>query len=279
MEKLKAVITGGSSGIGKALAKEFALRGANIIIGARRKEVLEQTQKELSALCTQGNSVFAYELDVSNGKSIIRFIKNCVKDGKEIDILINCAGIAVCKEIENTLPEEYADTAAINYLGTALTVRNALPHIKKSARSRIVNVSSMAGVMGVYGYSAYTPSKYAVVGFSEVLRAELIPYKIGVSLVLPSDTDTPQLVNENRTKPAVTKSISGTIKPMTAEKAAQEIIRGIERGRFLIIPGFESKLVYTLNRLFPGLMYAYSKFIIKRHLRKSAKQIKNRRLY
>ncbi|WP_428771019.1 SDR family oxidoreductase [Treponema sp. HNW] len=279
MDRATVVITGGSSGIGKALAKEYAARGMDVIIGARRKDVLEKTQKELSFFCTRDNSVFAYELDVSNGKSIIRFIKNCIKDGKEIDILINCAGIAVCKEIENTLPEEFADTAAINYLGTALTVRHALPHIKKSARSRIVNVSSMAGVMGVYGYSAYTPSKYAVVGFSEVLRAELIPYKIGVSLVLPSDTDTPQLVNENRTKPAVTKQISGTIKPMTAEKAAQEIIRGIERGRFLIIPGFESKLVYTLNRLFPGLMYAYSKLIIKQHIKKSTQDGKNRSLY
>lgn len=268
MDKPTVVITGGSSGIGKALAKEFVRKGANVIIGARKKEILEKTQRELSALCTAGNTVHSYELDVSNEKSIAGFIQNCVKDNRTIDILINCAGIAVCKEIENTLSEEYKDTAAINYLGTVLTVRHALPYIKKNAHSRIVNISSMAGIMGVYGYSAYTPSKYAVVGFSEVLRAELIPYKIGVSLVLPADTDTPQLVNENRTKPVITKKISGTIKPMTAEKAAQAIIRGIEHGRFLIIPGFESKLVYTLNRLFPGLMYAYSKFIIKRHIKK-----------
>ncbi|MGI5173749.1 SDR family oxidoreductase [Treponema sp. OMZ 840] len=265
MDKSLVVITGGSSGIGKALAKECALKGMDVIIGARKKAALEKTLRYLTPLCTRGNTVNAYELDVSKEKSIIRFIKNCVKDGREIDMLINCAGIAVCKEIEKTDSDEYSETVLVNYLGTALTVKHALPYIKKGSASRVVNVSSMAGVMGVYGYSAYTPSKYAVVGFSEVLRNELIPYGIRVSLVLPADTDTPQLANENRTKPDITKKISGTIKPMTAEKAAQAIMKGIQGGRFLIIPGFTSKIVYTLNRIFPGLMYAYSKRVIQKH--------------
>ena len=120
----------------------------------------------------------------------------------------------------------------------------------------------MAGIMGVYGYSAYTPSKYAIIGYTEVLRSELVRTKISVSLVLPPDTETPQLIEENLTKPGITRKISGSIKPMDADVVAEAIFKSIRRKKYLIIPGPESKLVYLINRLFPGYIYSYSRKII-----------------
>ena len=261
-----AVITGGSSGIGKALAEKCLQKGYKVVIGARRKALLKKCEAELAPYAKDGIS--ARELDVSDEKSIIRFTDFCARQFGKIDLLFNCAGIAVCKEFERTSSAEFAEVAAIDYEGTALMTKHCLPLIQKSGKGHIVAVSSMAGVMGVYGYSAYSPAKYAVVGFAEVLRAELIPHGIAVSLVLPSDTQTPQFVAENATKPEITKRISGTIKPMSAEKAARCIMKGVAEKRFLIIPGFMSKLMYHINRLFPNLMYAYSKRIIQTYLKK-----------
>ncbi|MGI5076759.1 SDR family oxidoreductase [Treponema maltophilum] len=267
-----AVITGGSSGIGKALAKECLQKGYNVVIGARRKDVLKRCEAELSTYAGDSGAVSSCVLDVSDEKSIIRFAYFCNQKYGKIDLLFNCAGIAVCKEFERTSSAEFTEVAAIDYAGTALMVKYSLPLLQKSGKGHIVAVSSMAGVMGVYGYSAYSPAKYAVVGFAEVLRAELIPHGIAVSLVLPADTQTPQFVAENATKPEITKRISGTIKPMSAEKAAKCIMKGLAKKRFLIIPGFMSKFIYHINRLFPNLMYAYSKRVIQKYLKRNSKK-------
>jgi 3-dehydrosphinganine reductase len=107
----------------------------------------------------------------------------------------------------------------------------------------------MAGVIGVYGYTAYSAAKFGVLGFSEALRMELNPRGIGVSVVFPPDTETPQLEFENRTKPEELKGISGTIKPISAEKVASSILGAIVSDEFMIFPDVSSRAAYHANRL------------------------------
>jgi 3-dehydrosphinganine reductase len=109
----------------------------------------------------------------------------------------------------------------------------------------------MAGYLGVFGYSAYGASKYAVAGFSEVLRAEMKPHGIRVSVAFPPDTDTPQLAYEEPFKPAETKAISGNAKALPADKVARSILQQAEKGHFMIFPGTDSRLFYLLSSKLP----------------------------
>ena len=115
-------------------------------------------------------------------------------------------------------------------------------------------MSSAAGLVGVFGYTAYAPTKFAVRGFLESLRGELLPYGIHVGCSFPPDTDTPQLADENRYKPKETKAISGTIKPLSAERVAKSIVEGIEKERFAIIPDARPRAWPKIAGLAPGLV-------------------------
>jgi 3-dehydrosphinganine reductase len=126
----------------------------------------------------------------------------------------------------------------------------------------IVNISSIAGFIGAYGYSAYGASKYAVRGFSDVIRAELKPYGIGVSVVFPPDTDTPQFEFENKHKPEITRIIDGNAGLLSADDVAKEIIQGIEKKKYIIIPGAQGKVLYLLSGIFGRLIYPIMDFII-----------------
>jgi 3-dehydrosphinganine reductase len=125
----------------------------------------------------------------------------------------------------------------------------------KRGSGHIINYSSMAGYMGVYGYTAYGASKYAVRGFSDVLRAELKPKNISVSVVFPPDTDTPQLAYEDQFKPPITKILSGNAGTMTADEVATITLKKAAKNRYIITPGFESSLFFTLSNLLGRLIY------------------------
>jgi short-subunit dehydrogenase len=116
----------------------------------------------------------------------------------------------------------------------------------------IVNTSSLAAVLPVFGYTDYCASKAGIVGFSEALRMELAPASIGVSVLLPPDTDTPGFAAENRTKPAETKAVSAFSSVVTPEVVVRGMFRGLARGRFLIIPTAGDRLFYFLKRMLPG---------------------------
>ncbi len=265
MKKQVVAITGGSSGIGKALAVEYVKKGAHVIIGARREDVLGNTAAELEELSPEEDRrVYFHRLDVTDNESVLEFIQFIIGTFGKIDVLVNSAGFALCKEIENTAVEEIESQNDSNYLGTARMIRAAVPHMMEQRAGHIVNIASMAGILGVYGYTGYSPSKFAVVGLSDVLRSELSRFGIRVSLVLPPDTDTPSYHHENLTKPLITHKISGTVKLMQPEVLARLVMRQIEKGSYRIIPGTTSKLVYHLNRIFPNLFFRYSKRIIRK---------------
>jgi 3-dehydrosphinganine reductase len=126
----------------------------------------------------------------------------------------------------------------------------------------IVNISSGAGYLGLFGYTAYGAAKYAVRGFSDVLRAEVKPLGIHVSVVFPPDTDTPQLAYENKFKPFETRAITGNGGVLPADKVAKDILRGVERGKYVIVPGLQNSIAYRLSGLLGSGLYPVMDWLV-----------------
>ena len=123
--------------------------------------------------------------------------------------------------------EVFEQTMMVNYFGSLYSIKAVLPNYgSQIRRGNIVLVSSGAGLIGIYGYSAYCPSKFALRGLAESLRGELKPKGIGITIVYPPDTDTPQLAAENKIKPPETKQITATAKTWSPQAVAQQILRG-----------------------------------------------------
>ena len=252
------IITGGSSGIGKATAKLFVKAGANLTIIARNWEKLEKTKIELEAITSHSNQqILTLKADVSQQEQVEIAMQTAIAKNGFPDVLITSAGIAYPGDFIDIPVEIFEQTMAVNYFGSLYCIRAVLPMMQQQRRGQIVLVSSGAGILGIYGYTAYGASKFALRGLAEALRAELKPYKIGVSIVYPPDTDTPQLEAENKIKPPETKRITETAKVWTAEAVATEIIKGIKQRKFAITPGLEISLLYRFHSLLSPLLNWY----------------------
>jgi short-subunit dehydrogenase len=168
------------------------------------------------------------------------------------DILINSAGRALPDYFENISYEQLDDSMKLHLYGNWNTIKALLPCLKQR-RGYIVNVCSVAGFMGVFGYTDYAASKYALMGLTESLKSELKPCGVGVSVVCPPDTDTPGFEVENRNKPPETVAVSESGGLMQPEEVAEALIKGMEKGRFVIAPG-AAKMGYMLKRFAPWII-------------------------
>ena len=157
------------------------------------------------------------------------------------------------------------------------SIKAALPRMREAGRGQVVLVSSGAAFTGIFGYTSYGASKFALRGFAEALRSELKPENISVSIVYPPDTDTPQLAEENKVKPYETKQITGSAKAMSAEAVANVIMKGIAKRQFAISPGFEMKLLNVINSIAAPFLYAYFDQVIRqaRMKRKASSAVTN----
>jgi 3-dehydrosphinganine reductase len=251
------IVTGGSSGIGLALVQSLIEAGAKIWIIARNEEKILAVINQLGDKKNQLNYYLADVQDFSEIEPISEKLNN---ENIKLDGLINSAGVAHPAEFDSMEIEKFHWLMDINYFGTVHCVKAFLPLMNSG--SFIVNISSMAGMIGVYGYTAYGASKFAVRGFSDALRSELKPKNIQVSIVFPPDTDTPQLEYESEFKPEITKKIAGSAKVMSAQKVALVILDGIKKKQYIIIPGFESNLIYHLSNFLGPLIYPIMDFLV-----------------
>ncbi len=259
----RAYITGGSSGIGFALAKALLPYGIELLLIARNRGKLEAAAKELGeSRKGAAAAVNILSVDIGQREGAARLLPEAIRRFGAPDLLINCAGTAYPNYFEEIPYQRFRETIDINIAGMWNVTQFILPHMEKG--SRIVNVSSVAGLVGTFGYTAYSASKFAVIGFSESLRNELSQRGIGVSVLCPPDTKTAQLEEEERSKPPETKAISGNAPALEAEAVARALIRGLRRGTFIIIPGFQGKLVYYLHRFMPGLLRAILDGIVRK---------------
>ncbi|GAA0162275.1 reductase [Lithospermum erythrorhizon] len=224
-------ITGGSSGIGLALAQEAASQGAQVSILARSLNKLEEAQKSIK-LAT-GIDVAIYSADVRDFEAV----KSAIDQAGPIDILICNQGVFVAHELENSSLEELNFMIDINLMGTFHLIKAALPSMKNRAGrgpGSISIMSSQAGQVGIYGYTAYSASKFGLRGMAEALQQEVIGYDIHVSLIFPPDTDTPGLVEENKRRPELTSIIAASSGVMKANDVAKLSLAGIKSGRFFV---------------------------------------------
>jgi 3-dehydrosphinganine reductase len=255
-EKKRVVITGGSSGIGKAAGVLCARWGASVCIIARTPSRLEQALEEIrSNARTPDQRVISIRADVADRGQIQNAATSVVNRLEGIDVLINSAGVTWPGYVADTPDSVWDSMIRVDYMGTVNSIRAFLPYFVRQKQGSIANISSVLGYMGVFGYAAYGSAKFAVVGLSECLRQDLLPYGVRVSVVYPPDTDTPMWHEENRIKPLETRLLAGATGVLPAGKVAEALLKGISRGSFTIIPGAMNKVAYYLNRYAPGIVW------------------------
>jgi 3-dehydrosphinganine reductase len=255
-EKKLVLITGGSSGIGLALAKGIAVLGGNVAILARHKEALDVAEKVImTAHIDPVQKVYKLTADITEPAKLDITLNKFKTEIGIPDIVINSAGVAHPGKFTTLDRDIFRWMMDVNYFGTVNVLKNLLPEMQQRHAGNVVNISSIAGFIGVYGYSAYGASKFAVSGLSDVLRSELKPYGVKVSIVFPPDTDTPQLEYESKIKPFITKEVAGSASLMSAKAVASEVLKKVAKGRYVILPGSEGKLLFTAQNLLGRGLY------------------------
>ncbi len=246
------VITGASSGIGKALAEEFAKRGANVVLGARQYVKLCEITNEIHE--KYKIKALAVQADVTIEKDCEHLINQAIYTMGKVDILINNAGIsmrALFKDLDLEVLKQVMD---INFWGAVYCTKYALPEILKTGGS-IVAVSSIAGYKGLPGRTGYSASKFAMNGFFESLRVENLKTGLHVMLACPGFTasNIRQVALNQSAKPQGESSMDEG-KMMSAEQVSEIIINGIiSRKRQVIMTG-QGKFTVFLQKFFPALL-------------------------
>jgi 3-dehydrosphinganine reductase len=263
LDQKLVLITGGSSGIGLACAKLLAGMGSNLLLIARDEAKLTTAKREIAPLRKDKSQVIAsISADVSDRNTIQQACQEIKSVHGIPDVIINSAGVVHPGECVDLDLELFSWMMEINYQGTVNIIKAFLPEMIQRRSGHIVNISSIAGYLAVYGYSAYSASKFAVKGFSDALRLELQPHNIQVSIVFPPDTDTPQLEYDNQYKPPILAASEEGTKPYPPESVAQATINGIINGRYIITPGSTSTLYFKLVGLLGGgLLYKVLDFV------------------
>ncbi len=265
-----AFITGGSSGIGLAIAKSLAKEGCSVVVFAREETKLKQATDEIKSVANTKTIIKYYTVDTTDNIAVKFCLDMAVRENGIPDILINCVGIAQPNYFENISFESFDKTIKTNLYSTWSVVHTMLPYMKIKG-GQIVNTSSIAGFLGVFGYTDYCMSKFGIIGFSEALRSELKQHHIKVQVLCPPDTDTPGFEAENKNKPGETKAIAGNAKLLSPDMVAMALLNGMQKNKFLILPGFDGKLTRFLKRFFPWLI----DLVMELNIKKAQKLLKH----
>jgi short-subunit dehydrogenase len=212
-----------------------------------------------------GAGVRTLSLDVTDEHAVAEAIPRELAE-QPADLLVNSAGIVHAGRFLETESAQFRAVMETNYFGALWMARAVVPHFRERGRGHLVNVASLAALEGIYGYSAYCGSKFAVYGLSQALRAELRPSGIAVSVVLPPNTDTPMLEAERALIPPEMSPVYDSFRVSSATEVAEALLRGVARGRFEVIPGFDNRLMDRLHRLSPAPMRAYLDWRVRREL-------------
>lgn len=250
MKDKVVLITGASSGIGRALAFAFGREGASVSICARKADALEQVAHDLRQA---GIPVLAVVADVSVEADMQRFVAQTVERFGRLDILINNAGITMRSLLADTDPAVIEKVMAVNFMGTVYATRYALPHIQQT-RGSIVGISSIAGYRGLPVRSGYSASKFAMNGFLEALRTELLHSGVHVLTACPGFTASNIRYSSLDAHGRVTGgSMRDEGQMMSAEECADHILRAVRTRRRELILTTQGKLTVFINKWLPGL--------------------------
>ncbi len=251
MQQKVVIITGASSGIGRALAEQFNDLKAKLVLAARNIESLEALANQL---IERGGDVLAVKTDVSNESDCKNLIELAVNKFGRIDILINNAGISMRALFEETDISVLKQLMDVNFWGTVYCSHSALPYLLKTHGS-LVGVSSIAGYKGLPGRAGYSASKFALQGFLEVVRIENMKKGLHVLIACPGFTSSNIRNNSllaNGSKQG--ESPRDEEKMMTAEEVAKIIIDSIRKRKHRVTMTFQGKFTIAFNKFFPRLM-------------------------
>ncbi len=269
-----ALVTGGSSGLGLATAELAARRGAHVTLIARDESRLAEARERVEAARIDGSQrVQARIADVGDRELLTSVIAAAEEDLGPVDWLFACAGFCTPGRFVELPVTSFEEHVRTNLLGVIHATRAVVPGMIERGRGHVALVSSMGGLVGVYGYSAYSASKFGVTGFAEVLRCELKPHDIGVTLIVPPNIDTPGYAREVAVEPPETKAINGIAKTRSPEEIARLFVRGVERGQFLVLPGFSNKLLYRLEGLWTEIFFALFDSTVARARKRAATRV------
>ncbi len=250
MKDKVVIITGGSSGIGKALAAEFGARGSKIMITGRNGFNLDKTVKELS---DRGISIVGFRGDVSVEENNRRMAEEAIERFGTIDVLINNAGISMRALFEEADVEVIERVMNTNFFGTVYATKHCLPEIIRNKGS-VIGISSIAGFRGLPGRTGYSASKFALNGFLEALRLELAPKGTHVLTACPGFTSTNiriQALTKNGKMQGESPREEGNM--MTAEDCAHYIYGATVKRRRTLVLTTQGKLAVFMNKWLPGL--------------------------
>ncbi len=253
----RVLITGGSRGLGLVLAREFAAEGCRVVICARDEQGLAAARRDLER---RGALVLAISCDVSDRAQVEEMVRQVEADAGPIDILVNNAGIIQVGPVGAMDVEDFERIMAANFYGALHTIFAVLPHMRRRRRGRIVNITSIGGKVAVPHLLPYSASKFALVGLSEGLRAELARAGIRVTTIVPGLMRTGSPPNAFFRGDAAREwtwfSVADSLPLLTtgAERAARRIVKATRRGEAevtLTVPALVQRIA---NGLFPGAM-------------------------
>jgi len=255
------IVTGGSSGIGLALVRRLVQLGT-------RPSVVALDDEDLAALRASQPSVVCVGADVGDREQARAAVASCVERNGPCDVLVTCAGIVRPGYFMELADADFERQMQVNYFGTLWPIRAVVPSMVERGSGAVVAISSFGGLMGVFGLSAYGPSKYAVRGLCETLRLELGPHGIHVAGVYPTDVDTPMLAYEQPLHPPEEDAMQGTVKPISPEVVVEAILDGLRRRRSRIHPGRGNTALAHLVTAAPELAARYATWAIARSRRR-----------
>ncbi|KAG2051400.1 NAD(P)-binding protein [Suillus hirtellus] len=231
---LHVYITGGSQGLGLALAKLVARKGAHVSIVARTQSKLDDALKELEANRQSPDQVFkAFSFSLDNAEESAAALRAAsdAHGGQVPDAVFACAGAAKPMYLLEMQPEDLSRGMTNGYWIQAWTAFAAAKQmVRENKKGKIVLVSSTLGYMSLIGYSSYSPAKHALRGLADSLHSELMLYGIDTHIFFPPTMYTPGFEEENKTKPAITRTIESADEGLTADQAAAGLLSGVEKG-------------------------------------------------
>jgi len=249
-----AVVTGAASGIGRAIALSLARRGCHLALADVDDDGLQRTAAEI---ISNEVRVSRHHLDVADADAVAAFPARVTADHMGVDILVNNAGVALGGTFEQVAEADFEWLFAINFWGVVRMTRAFLPLLHKSDEARIVNISSVFGLIAPPGQTAYCASKFAVRGFSESLRHELARTNIGVTVVHPGGVATSISNNARMAQSLSAEDVAERRKRaeeflrLPPAVAGEVIVRGIENRKARVLVGADAKRMAVIERLLP----------------------------